>query len=73
MQIRNRWLYAKAEIVAVLNEAVSETVFQKLILSLIHFLFVCFYFIDILINKNVNFHVQNLFVYSFLTKYENID
>lgn len=42
MQIRNRWLYAKAEIVAVLNEAVSETVFQKLILSLIHFLFVCF-------------------------------
>lgn len=42
MQIRNRWLYAKAEIVAVLNEAVSETLFQKLILSLLHFLFVCF-------------------------------
>ena len=24
-----------------------------------------FNFIDMLINKNVNFHVQNLFVYSF--------
>lgn len=30
MQIRNRWLYAKAEIVAVLNEAVSETLFSEI-------------------------------------------
>ena len=29
MQIRNIWLYAKAEIVAVLNETFSETFFRN--------------------------------------------